>query len=94
MNPALQQIVAVVGVNEGKVSRDLLKVQVELENLTYDYQTFTYEFVWFTADGMRVTTPPPLWRPGQVQGRETIYISGIAPNPDVVDFQLQLLEAE
>ena len=93
-NPALQQIVSVVSVNEGTVSGDLMKVQVGLENKTYDYQNFSYEFVWFMKDGMQVKTPPSLWKPGQIQGRETIYISGIAPNPRVVDFQLNLLESE
>ncbi len=93
-NPALEQIVKVVSINKGKVSGDLLKIQVGLENQTYEYQNFAYEFVWFMKDGMQVKTPPPMWKPGQVQGRETIYISGIAPNPRVVDFQLQLLESE
>ena len=91
-DPDLQQSVSVVSVNQSHVSGNLLKVQVGLENLNYDYQSFSYEFIWFTKDGMQVKTPPPIWEPGQIQGRETIYVSGIAPNPNVVDFQLQLLQ--
>lgn len=89
-DPALRYKVEVVDVAEGTASDDLIKIQVKLENLTYDMQQFNYQFTWIEQDGFVATSPAP-WRPGQVQGRETIFITGIAPNPRVVDFQLKLL---
>ncbi|WOO41512.1 YcfL family protein [Rubellicoccus peritrichatus] len=90
-DPALQSKVSVVDVNEGTVSDDLLKIQVKLENLTYDLQQFNYQFIWIDKDGFAVTSPTPIWKAGQIQGRETIFINGIAPNPRVVDFQMKVL---
>ena len=90
-DPELRDKVSVVNVIEGTVSGDLLKIQVQLENLTYAYQLFNYQFVWIDKNGFQVTSPPPLWKPGQIEGRETIYLSAVTPMPSVVDFQMKLL---
>jgi len=90
-DPVLADIVEVVDVNEGVASGDLLKIQVELQNTTYAMQQYNYQFTWIEKDGFVVQSPVSPWRPGQVQGRETVYITAIAPNPRVVDFQVKLL---
>lgn len=90
-DPALDDIVSVVNVIQGTVSGDLLKVQVQIENLTYAYQLFNYQFVWIDKNGFQVTSPTPLWKPGQIEGRETQYLTAVAPKPSVVDFQVKLL---
>lgn len=90
-DPALRDKVSVVNVIQGTVSGDLLKIQVQVENLTYAYQLFNYQFVWIDKNGFQVTSPTPLWRPGQIEGRETLYLTAVAPKPSVVDFQMKLL---
>jgi len=92
-DPALERKVSVVNVNEGKQD-DLIRVQVELENLNYGPEDFNYQFSWIEQDGFVVETPPALWKPGFILGRERIYLSAIAPNPRVVDFRLKLLSRE
>lgn len=91
-DPALRYKVSVVNVIQGTASGDLLRIQVQLENLTYGYQLFNYQFVWIDKDGFQITSPTPIWRAGQIEGRETIYLTAIAPNPNVVDFQVKLLD--
>lgn len=88
-DPGLARSVRVTGINESR-SGDLLRIQVAVENLTYGYRSFNYQFVWFEADGMQVQSPSPIWRSAQVEGRDTLYLSGTAPNPRVVDFRLKL----
>lgn len=90
-DPALRDKVSVVNVIEGTASGDLLKVQVQVENLTYAYQLFNYQFIWIDKNGFQVTSPAPIWKPGQIEGRETLYLTAIAPRPSVVDFQMKLL---
>jgi len=92
-DPALAQKVSVIHVNEGNQG-DLLRVQVELENQNYGPEDFNYQFTWIEKDGFQGDTPPPLWKPGFILGREHIYLSAIAPNPRVVDFRLKLLSRE
>lgn len=90
-DPALARRVSVVRVSEAKAG-DLLQIQVEVENKTYSAQAYTYEFIWIEENGFQVTTPPPQWKAGQINGRERQFLSAIAPNPRVVDFRLNLLE--
>ncbi|GHC03352.1 YcfL family protein [Cerasicoccus arenae] len=92
-DPALARKVSVQNVNEGKAG-DLIRVQVELENMNYGPEDFNYQFTWVEKDGFEVQSPPALWKPGFILGRERIYLSGIAPNPRVVDFRLKLLARE
>lgn len=92
-DPSLARKVSVVQVVESKTG-DLMRVQVALFNKTYDYAQFNYQFIWIEEDGMAVTSPAPVWRPGQINGRETIFVSSVAPTPRAVDFQLKLLDRE
>lgn len=92
-DPSLADIVSVENVIQSTVSGNLLKIQVELKNKTNDYHRFLYRFQWFTKDGMQVTTAAPPWRTSQVEGRETVYVSGVSPSPNAADFRLELLDS-
>lgn len=90
-DPSLGRKVSIVGVNQGATG-NLLRIQVEVENKTYSPQSFNYQFSWIDQDGFEVTSPAPIWKSAQVNGRERTFLSAIAPNPRVVDFRLNLLE--
>ncbi|MEM8549964.1 MAG: YcfL family protein [Verrucomicrobiota bacterium] len=90
----LDDIVSVENVVQSTVSGDLLKIQVELRNKTSSYHRFVYRFQWFDSDGMQVIRVAPPWRPGQIEGREIVYISGVAPSPQAKDFRVQLLASD
>lgn len=91
-DPSLKRKVQVVGINEGNVSGNMLKIQVDLQNRTNSYQEFYYSFDWFDVDGMLVSSPTGGWRPSGIQARESKSISAVAPTPDTVDFMLKLKE--
>lgn len=82
----------IVSVNDGKVSGDMLKVQVTLENKSPKPQAFTYKFVFIADDGMELSGPTGGWKQVQLQGRETRAISAVATNPRAADFRLSLRE--
>ncbi len=82
----------VVSVNDSKVSGDMLKVQVTLENKSSKPQAFTYKFVFIADDGMELSGPTGGWKQVQLQGRETRAISAVATNPRATDFRLSLRE--
>lgn len=89
-DPQLARKVSVVQVSESKVG-DLLRIQVQLYNKTRTYAEFNYQFVWIQQDGVAVTSPAAVWRENRIYGGETVFVSAVAPNPQVVDFQLKLL---
>ncbi len=89
---SLGRKVAIVSVNEAKVSGDLLKIQVTLENRSSKRQAFTYKFDWVANDGMELSAPSGGWKQIQLEGRETRAVSAIATSPKAVDFRLKLRE--
>ena len=89
---SLGRKVAILSVNEGKASGDLLRVQVTLENRSSKPQAFTYKFDWISQDGMELSGPTGGWKQIQLEGREVRAVSAIATNPSAVDFRLKLRE--
>lgn len=82
----------IVSVNDAKVSGDILKVQVTLENKSSKPQAFTYKFAWIADDGMELSAPTSGWRQIQLQGREIRAVSATATSPRAADFRLSLRE--
>lgn len=86
----LNRATRIVGVNE--VPGEFLKIQVELLNTTSSLKSFNYRFEWFDANGVLVNTPTSTYLPRQIEGKESIFISAVAPTPTVKDFRLKLIE--
>ena len=89
---SLNKKVSVVGVNQTMTPGGLLKVQVELLNRTRSYQTFNYRFEWFDASGMQMNSLSTAVVGSTIEGRESKFISAVAPTAACKDFRLKLLE--
>lgn len=87
----LNRGVRIVGVNE--TPGEHLKIQVELLNTTGSLKSFNYRFEWFDANGVQVNTSTAIYLPRQIEGKESIFISAVAPTPSAKDFRLKLLES-
>jgi len=90
---SLNRKVNIVGVNTSMTPGGLLKVQVELQNRTRSLQRFLYHFEWFDANGMQVNNVLSASVPDQIEGQESKFIFGIAPNPNCKDFRVKFIEA-
>lgn len=88
---SLNRGVRIVGVNEAP--GEFLKIQVELLNTTSSLRGFNYRFEWFDANGVQVNTPTSTYIPRQIEGRESIFISAVAPTPTAKDFRLKLIDS-
>ena len=92
-DPSLKAQVQIISANQGVVSGDLLKVQVQVRNNIALRKSFNYKWEWYDQNGMVVDTPTTrLWQVMRLQPRESATITGVAPNPRVVDFRLKLVE--
>jgi len=87
----LNRSVRIVGVNE--VPGEFLKIQVELLNSTSSLKSFNYRFEWFDANGVLVNTPASTYISRQIEGKESIFISAVAPVASAKDFRLKLIES-
>ena len=80
-----------VGINVATVSSGFLKIQIEVQNLTSSTQTFAYRIEWFDANGMILHTPLTIWIDRQIQGGETLSLTGIAPTETAKDFRIKFI---
>jgi uncharacterized protein YcfL len=90
---SLRAQVQIISANQGIVSGNLLKVQVVVRNNIALRKTFNYKWEWYDINGMMVDTPTTrVWQVARLQPKESIVLTGIGPNPNVVDFRLKLVE--
>ena len=89
---SLARKVYVVGVNEARTKGDLLQIQLEVVNQTNSRQRFTYHVQWFDATGMQISSTTGAILPCVIEGRETRYLSAVAPHPACKDFRVQFME--
>ncbi len=69
------------------------KVQEELRNLTDKLQRFTYRVDWFDSRGMIIRQPQASAIARSLEGRETAYITIVAPTAEAKDYRIKFLEA-
>ncbi|HHT9110346.1 MAG TPA: DUF1425 domain-containing protein [Candidatus Brocadiaceae bacterium] len=88
----LNRKVSIVGLNEGATNGGFLQIQIEVLNLRNSMQEFSYNIEWFDKNGMLVSSPSIVWIPKQIEGRETMTITAVAPATTVKDFRIKLIE--
>jgi uncharacterized protein YcfL len=69
--------------------QNLLNAQITLENLKGDAR-IEYRFQWLDEQGVGLMYHTPLWVAASVSRRELVLLKGIAPNPEVKDFILEV----
>lgn len=89
---SLSHKVSVVGVNTAMTAGNVLKVQVELQNETRKLTRFAYTFEWFDANGMQINNVTSATIADVIEGRESKFISAVAPNSACTDFRLKLIK--
>ena len=88
----LNRRVRVVGVNQNTGPGGFLKVQVEVLNTTGSLQTFNYRWEWFDENGNIIEAPSSTSVSKQIEGKESVFLVGVAPKETAKDFRLKLIE--
>ena len=55
-------------------------------------QEFNYRIEWFDMNGMAINTPTSVWIPRQIEGKESLTITAVAPTPTARDFRVKFME--
>jgi uncharacterized protein YcfL len=87
----LSRKVRIVGVNDD-MSAEHLKIQIEVLNATHSLQNFSYRIEWYDDKGMLISTPTGAYIPQQIQGKESKFITAVAPTPKAKDFRVKFIE--
>jgi uncharacterized protein YcfL len=80
-------------VRETKVSDDLLRVDVEVENTQPFNSRFNYKFEFFDAEGRLLFSPVSGYRQEQVAAGAFSTVTATASDPRAADFRLTLTNA-
>lgn len=88
---SLSRKVRIVGVNESTAG-DHLKIQIEVQNATRSLQSFSYRIEWYDDSAMLISTPTGIYIPKQIEGRESMFITAVAPTPKAKDFRIKFIE--
>lgn len=86
---SLNDSARVVGVISARAG-GLLKVQMQIMNTTSSPQQINYKFSWVDAGGMEIPSPMSVWQTLVLEGKESKFISAVAPSPNANDFTLKL----
>lgn len=90
---SLAKKAAVLDVIEGRVgNNDLLKIQVEVQNLKKKRKEINWKIEWVDNQGLFINSQMTRWSRLSLAGYETAYITAIAPTPQATDFRLKLIE--
>jgi uncharacterized protein YcfL len=88
----LARKVEVLGANTSLTPGGFLKVQVELRNNKSSLQKFSYKWEWFDENGMAVGGATSVTLSRQIEGKETLFVTAVAPVITARDFRLKLFE--
>ncbi len=89
---SLSRRIEVVSVVESGNS-ELLKVQVQLRNISGYLTTIQYAFEWFDKDGFNAR-PDKRWLTKTIRSGEITTIAGVADNPSAVDFFFNMKKSD
>ncbi len=89
---SLDRAVRIVGLSEAQTPEGAIKVQVEVSNATRSMKSFSYKVEWFDANGVLVDTPATASITRQIEGKESLFITAVAPTATVKDFRFKFME--
>lgn len=89
---SLNRQVSLVGVNQSVGPGGLLRVQVEVLNTTRSQHVFSYRFEWLDEGGILIDTPASTFVTRPIEGGESLFLTGVAPNDRAKDFRLKLIK--
>ena len=94
MSSSLSRNLQVVSINQAKANEDLLKIQVNLENLTKQALNLNYKIEWMDEDGIVINDSSAVWMPLYVRGAENVAVQSVASTPKAKNFWLKLQKAK
>ena len=94
MSSSLSKNLEVVSVNQATANGDLLKIQVNLQNLSKKELNLNYKIEWMDEAGIVINDSSALWMPLYVRGAENVAVQSVSSTPRAKNFWLKLQKAK
>lgn len=88
----LKDVAKVIAARQDR-QNNLLRVQVEVQNLRRTEKRIVYRFVWMDEKGIEVSSIQNDWLPKILGSHETVQLTGIAPDTRVTQCIVKLQES-
>ena len=86
--------IEVVGVKQGKVTGDLVKVQFNLRNIGKKPRRILYKVEWFDADGIMINDSSQLFQSQMIRAGEPVALQSVATTPLARNFRIKINAAK
>ena len=90
----LEKALSVVRITQGKIDGDLLRIQVELKNISSNEVTLTHKLEWLDQKGFLVRDTSLVWKALMIRPGESKMIESISSRPGVTTFRLKVQPAK
>jgi len=94
MSSSLSKNLEVVSINQAKANEDLLRIQVNLANLTKKPLNLNYKIEWMDEAGIVINDSSAVWMPLYVRGAESVAVQSVSSTPNATNFWLKLQKAK
>jgi len=91
-NTRLHNALAVTAVTYDKVPAGLNRVNFQLTSLIQRSQHVQYRISWYNAEGMEIDADTRTYKPLNLQGLDSVTVSGVANSPAAVTSRLRVRE--
>jgi uncharacterized protein YcfL len=90
----LEKSLDVVRITQGKAEGDLLRIQVELKNISSKEVMLTHKLEWLDQEGFLVRDTSLVWKALMIRPGESKMIESISSRPGVTTFRLKVQPAK
>ena len=94
MSSSLSKNLEVISVNQATANGDLLKIQVNLHNLSKKELNLNYKVEWMDEAGIVINDSSAVWMPLYVRGAENVAVQSVSTTPRAKNFWLKLQQAK
>ena len=94
MSSSLSKNLEVISVNQATANGDLLKIQVNLKNLSAKEMNLNYKVEWMDEAGIVINDSSAVWMPLYVRGAENVAVQSVSTTPRAKNFWLKLQQAK
>jgi uncharacterized protein YcfL len=88
IDPALTNIIRIVGIKSTMGAEGFLKIQVNVQSLVKSTKQFSYRIDWFDENGQELPMAASLPMPWTLLSQETSFLAATAPTPAARDFRV------
>ncbi len=90
----LEKSLDVIRITQGKAEGDLLRIQVELKNISSKEVMLTHKLEWLDQEGFLVKDTSLVWKALMIRPGESKMIESISSRPGVTTFRLKVQPAK